>query len=277
MSALRPRVLLNFAELELWPAWLLRARSNAVARQLAGTAWLVRRKTDGLYLACLDAQGQTRPIPPLTPGFRQKITLPPLRKALQRIVRPPQPLPFHALEKRLAQLGLDADNYARASGLERMAEPDWLQLAGFDRYRRPLWLAPASARAWQRMQAAARQDGITLEAVSGYRSHDYQLGIFQRKRACGLAVDAILQVNAAPGFSEHHTGRALDISTPGEPAAEESFEHTPAFAWLCDNAAQFDFHLSYPRNNPHGICYEPWHWCHAPITPHHEHNIALPH
>ena len=32
-------------------------------------------------------------------------------------------------------------------------------------------------------------------------------------------------------------------------------------AWLRTNAPRFGFHLSYPRNNPHGIGYEPWHWC----------------
>ena len=112
------------------------------------------------------------------------------------------------------------------------------------------------------MQYAAARDGIVLEAISGYRSHDYQLGIFERKLARGQAVETILTVNAAPGYSEHHSGRALDVSTPGEPPAEESFESAPAFAWLCDNAVAFDFVLSYPRDNPHGIVYEPWHWCH---------------
>ena len=33
------------------------------------------------------------------------------------------------------------------------------------------------------------------------------------------------------------------------------------YAWLKDNAARFRFRLSYPRDNPHGIAYEPWHWC----------------
>ena len=70
----------------------------------------------------------------------------------------------------------------------------------------------------------------------------------------------ILQVNAAPGYSEHHGGEALDIGTPGEPPAEESFETTPAFAWLSQHAARHGFSLSYPRDNPHGIVYEPWHW-----------------
>ena len=35
---------------------------------------------------------------------------------------------------------------------------------------------------------------------------------------------------------------------------------TPAFAWLAANAGAHGFHMSYPRDNPHGIVYEPWHW-----------------
>ena len=108
------------------------------------------------------------------------------------------------------------------------------------------------------------RDDILLDAISGYRSHDYQLGIFERKLARGLGVEDILTVNAAPGYSEHHSGRALDIGTPGQPPAEESFEHTPAFDWLRKNAAAYGFAMSYPRDNPHGIVYEPWHWCHQP-------------
>jgi D-alanyl-D-alanine carboxypeptidase len=141
-----------------------------------------------------------------------------------------------------------------------VAEPAWLAYAGEDRYRRPLWMHPRAARAWAHMQADARRAGVVLEAISGYRSHDYQLGIFARKRGRGLSVEEILAVNAAPGFSEHHDGRALDIGTPGEPPAEESFEHTDAFAWLRANAAGHGFRMSYPRDNPHGIVYEPWHW-----------------
>ena len=103
-----------------------------------------------------------------------------------------------------------------------------------------------------------------LDAISGYRSHDYQLGIFERKLARGLTVDEILTVNAAPGYSEHHSGFALDIGAPDEPPAEESFERTPAFAWLGENAGDYGFAMSYPRDNPHGIVYEPWHWAFLP-------------
>jgi D-alanyl-D-alanine carboxypeptidase len=113
------------------------------------------------------------------------------------------------------------------------------------------------------MHAAALRDDVVLEAISGYRSHDYQLGIFERKLARGQDVRQILTVNAAPGYSEHHGGNALDIGAPGEAPAEESFERTPAFAWLTAHAGDSGFVMSYPRDNAHGIVYEPWHWRHV--------------
>src|SRR3970282_406426 len=111
--------------------------------------------------------------------------------------------------------------------------------AACDRYRRPRWLHVETARAWGPMRDAALRDDVVLEAISGYRSHDYQLGIFERKRVRGDSIEQILRVNAAPGYSEHHSGRALDVGTPGEPPAEESFERTAAFAWLRDHAGGY--------------------------------------
>src|SRR5690606_40001 len=57
-----------------------------------------------------------------------------------------------------------------------------------------------------------------------------------------------------------HGGDALDIGTPDEPPAEASFEATPAFDWLSRHAGGHGFTMRYPRGNPHGIVYEPWHW-----------------
>ncbi|HCL44885.1 MAG TPA: peptidase, partial [Pseudomonas sp.] len=156
--------------------------------------------------------------------------------------------------------------YADGSGLPLESEPCLLHFAGRDRFARPLWLRRGAAQGWRRMQLHAAQDGIALDAISGFRSHAYQLGIFERKLARGLSVAEILKVNAAPGFSEHHSGHALDIGTPGDAPAEESFEATDAFAWLQAHAGEHGFHLSYPRDNPHGIVYEPWHWCWKPAN-----------
>ncbi len=254
------RNLLNTPEIELWPAWLLRARANGDARTLSRATRVLRRKRDGTYLAAALPEG----LMPLVPRLARE---PGLDQALDLLEADPSPhagdaarLPVHGIAGRLAALGLDAESYAGRSTLALVPEPAVLALADFDRYRRPLWLLPDAGRAWQRMRAAAAGDDVVLEAVSGYRSHDYQLGIFQRKLARGLSMAAILEVNAAPGFSEHHSGDALDIGTPGEPPAEESFERTTAFAWLQARAGGFGFEMSYPRNNPHGIVYEPWHW-----------------
>ncbi|RZA19828.1 MAG: D-alanyl-D-alanine carboxypeptidase family protein [Lysobacteraceae bacterium] len=258
--------LLNTPEIELWPARLLRARSNHDARALARAHRVLRRKRDGAYLAADLAEG----LLPLVPNLRREPGLDAALDALEALPMHPRngiehvgALPLHRLQERLESLGIDEAGYAARSGLELVAEPGWLAFAGFDRYRRPLWLRIDATRAWLRMHAAAQRDGVVLEAISGYRSHDYQLGIFDRKRARGLAIDDILAVNAAPGFSEHHSGLALDIGTPDEPPAEESFERTAAFAWLREHAAASGFAMSYPRDNPHGIVYEPWHWRYA--------------
>ncbi|NUS38312.1 MAG: D-alanyl-D-alanine carboxypeptidase family protein [Lysobacter sp.] len=256
-------VLLNTATVEAWPAHLLRARGSQDARRLAQAQWVLRRKRDGTYLATV----HDGVLQPLRPAFAHDMGLGVACTALRELparrragMEQVAPLPLDRLEERLHALGLD-DGYAARTGLPLVAEPAWLALAGHDRYRRPLWLHPGAARAWSHLQSAALRDGVVLEAISGYRSHDYQLGIFERKLARGLGVDDILAVNAAPGYSEHHSGCALDIGTPGEPPAEESFERTPAFDWLGDGAAGFGFAMSYPRDNPHGIVYEPWHWC----------------
>ena len=52
-----------------------------------------------------------------------------------------------------------------------------------------------------------------------------------------------------------------NIGTTGSLPLEESFAETKAYAWLDRHAASFGFTLSYPRDNPHGFIYEPWHWC----------------
>jgi D-alanyl-D-alanine carboxypeptidase len=117
----------------------------------------------------------------------------------------------------------------------------------------------AAAR-WNELQAGAAADGVLLLIVSGYRSIDYQARLIRKKLNAGQLVSEILAVNAAPGHSEHHTGRAIDIATPGSRPLTEEFEGSDAFRWLEENAGRLGFSMSYPRNNPAGFIYEPWHW-----------------
>ena len=121
-------------------------------------------------------------------------------------------------------------------------------------------LTSATAASWQAMQAAAEGDGVALLLISGFRSIDYQAGLIRRKLNAGQSVSDILNVNAAPGFSEHHTGRAIDLAELGAEPLTEDFESSAAFAWLEKNAANFGFSMSYPRENRQGFVYEPWHW-----------------
>jgi zinc D-Ala-D-Ala carboxypeptidase len=90
-------------------------------------------------------------------------------------------------------------------------------------------LAPETATAWHTMKASAADDGVPLLLVSGFRSVRHQADIIRRKLAAGQSIGAILAVNAAPGFSEHHTGRAVDIATPGTRPLTAEFESSAAF------------------------------------------------
>lgn len=164
------------------------------------------------------------------------------------------------VKRRIRALGIPRD-YGRSHGLRRLREPQNLVSIGRDIYDREQHLTPLAASAWRRMRESASDEGVILQAVSAFRSIDYQIGLIESKLARGQTIEQILEVNAAPEYSEHHSGRALDLTTPGYPPLEEAFADSPAFTWLTKRAHEFRFALSYPRNNTHGVVYEPWHWC----------------
>jgi len=132
---------------------------------------------------------------------------------------------------------------------------------GDDVFGRPQQLAPDAARAWAGMLEAATSQGVSLQLVSGFRGVDYQAELIGRKLSAGQSLSDILKVSAAPGFSEHHTGNAVDVTTEGAAALDETFDDTNCFHWLLARAGDFGFTLTYPRDNAFGIDYEPWHWC----------------
>ena len=124
-------------------------------------------------------------------------------------------------------------------------------------------LRKSAANKFRQMEAAARTQGISLAVISGFRTQETQDSLFfdiKEQRVQGASKRA--EVSAPPGYSEHHTGYAIDLGDGNVPATHlsEKFENTPAFAWLQNNAPKYSFELSFPRNNPQGISYEPWHW-----------------
>jgi D-alanyl-D-alanine carboxypeptidase len=93
-----------------------------------------------------------------------------------------------------------------------------------------------TAQAFVAMQAAAERDGVQLWIRSGFRTHEEQAMFYQAWRE-GWGNRA-----ARPGYSNHQSGRALDIDLNGH----------NAFGWLEANARRFGFKRTVAR--------EPWHW-----------------
>lgn len=170
----------------------------------------------------------------------------------------------HAYRQRIAEaleaLGIPDELIARKR-LPFYEEARELVTAETDASNREHLLVPEAAQAWWGMKAAAQEEGVVLEIVSAFRGVERQIEIIRAKIARDMPMETILTLSAPPGYSEHHTGRAIDINTPGCEPTEAPFEDTEAFRWLCRHADRFGFTLSYPRDNALGFIHEPWHWC----------------
>jgi len=116
------------------------------------------------------------------------------------------------------------------------------------------------------MMAAMQADlGRRLYLSSGHRSGAYQLYLyFYYLKNHDWSIKETGRFVALPGYSEHGAKhrQALDFVAEGVSLDDETekFEKLPEYAWLQKNAARYGFFLSYPRNSPTGITFEPWHW-----------------
>ncbi len=93
-------------------------------------------------------------------------------------------------------------------------------------------MRPDVAAAFDRMEAAARRDGVTLVINSGFRSNAEQAVLFARHPDPKWV--------APPGRSLHRLGTELDLGPPA------------AYGWLAANGESFHFTQRYS--------WEPWHY-----------------
>lgn len=124
------------------------------------------------------------------------------------------------------------------------------------------YLRKEAAEALERMFLEANISGIELQAVSGYRSFDRQVVIFNAE-VNRVGKDLAVLAVANPGNSEHQTGLAMDISSKSANLGlTEDFGATKEGKWLAENAHQFGFILRYPKGKETitGYQYEPWHF-----------------
>lgn len=137
------------------------------------------------------------------------------------------------------------------------------------------------ADAVRTMYTQARTDGIVLTTCSAYRSVERQQENYDRQIQTYLnqgdtQADAEAKTAAyyaTPGYSEHHTGLALDIVTPSYQSLDDGYANTLAAKWLRENAHLYGFVLRYPEDKEEitGINFEPWHYRYVGV----EHAAAM--
>lgn len=126
----------------------------------------------------------------------------------------------------------------------------------------PTLRAEAAAAVVAMFQAGEAEGAGAFQVQSAYRSYDTQVSVYAGwvQRLGQAQADA---QSARPGFSEHQTGLALDISpVPLSCALQACFGDTPQGQWLAANAWRFGFLLRYPADKVAvtGFTFEPWHF-----------------
>lgn len=115
-----------------------------------------------------------------------------------------------------------------------------------------------TTKAYKSMLEEMEKEGMKIYVVSSYRSIEYQRNLYNNYLKSDDK-DTVDTYSARPGYSEHHTGRALDIShIPGNINA---FEGSEEAEWVYENCYRFGFIVRYREENMDvtGYMYEPWH------------------
>ncbi|OCR02617.1 hypothetical protein BCD67_17880 [Oscillatoriales cyanobacterium USR001] len=129
-------------------------------------------------------------------------------------------------------------------------------------YQRFEYLDQEAAKALMKLIYAARDEGVWIIPVSGFRDVKRQKLLFDEQIARLGSAEAAAKVSAPPGYSEHHTGYAVDLADGRFPKQDitNAFVDTDAYRWLSQHAKEYGFEMSFPLNNSQGVMFEPWHW-----------------
>ena len=133
--------------------------------------------------------------------------------------------------------------------------PENLEEISIEYARSGMQLVSEAKEAFETLSQEAKKDGMTIIAMSSYRSYDYQVNLYNNYvKSDGK--DAADTYSARPGFSEHQTGLAVDIYNKELPYT--SFEETKEFEWMQKNAYKYGFILRFPKDkvNITGYQYE---------------------
>ena len=125
---------------------------------------------------------------------------------------------------------------------------------------RNICLIRESAQALYRMYNDAKKDGVELIVTSGFRSFTTQGWLYENWNEKNDVYE--LKAVAEAGHSEHQLGTTVDFTSDAvdQDSASRRFDQTQEFEWLNENANEYGFVMSYPKNAETGYIYEPWHW-----------------
>ena len=149
-------------------------------------------------------------------------------------------------------------DYVQINGIKHFkyedANPDDLVNLGSFKVQKDL------AEKFKEMQAAAKKDGVNLYIVSATRTKKYQVTVFKKKfndknNPTESELFSRVKWSAPSGYSEHHTGYAVDLNS-----TNVNFANTKEYKWLLENAEKYGFEISFPKDNKQNVGFEPWHW-----------------
>ncbi len=110
---------------------------------------------------------------------------------------------------------------------------------------------PNIAENFVRMREAAKRDGVTLTVVSGWRSEQTQIRLFNEicpSGTCGQR-KAARPCSMGGNGSNHNSGLAVDIAVGCRNG--QSNCSTPTYNWLKQNGAQYGFRNNLPSDPVH--------------------------
>lgn len=119
----------------------------------------------------------------------------------------------------------------------------------------PGGLTPEAKAAFAELQAAAQEDGLTMNSVSDFRSYEAQETLYNNYVARD-GKEAADRYSARAGHSEHQTGLTIDVNYAGD-----AFHETPEAKWLAENSWKYGFIIRFPEGKEEitGYKYESWH------------------
>lgn len=113
---------------------------------------------------------------------------------------------------------------------------------------------------FEKLSEDSIKNNTPVYGQSAYRAYEVQKYLYKNEIE-NYGKETAEKNVARPGYSEHQTGLAIDVSSTKDGNMLQ-FENTKSYDWMVNNAHKYGFILRYNKNkeNIHGYINEPWHY-----------------